>query len=191
MTTIQYGSTTFPNNQVNGGTQPGVFLSGTFDFFSVTTTVPCFPTNVDAPIASAHSALNVSALSSANSVTIVDGTGASNTYTSDAAYNDAFNTQANLNTLIQVFATRANPVMVSVAASAAVSAAGTSYTINLATEHAPLWSVGVSTESNINGYNFMGANGIYGVPALNTAGVTVAGGVFASGNISMTERSTL
>lgn len=165
-------------NQVHGNVRPGVFLTGTFDFFSVTTTVPAFPTNVKAPLADVKTALNAAALSVTTFVTVVDGNGVSHDYTSDAAYTTALNKQTALDRLIQIFATRANPVMVSVAVD------GSDYIINLATERSPLWMVGEAAPSNVNGYNFLDA--IDGVPAW-------AGGTAwnKASNISITERSAL
>lgn len=165
-------------NMVHGNVRPGVFLTGTFDFFAVTTQVPAYPTNVKAPLADVLTSLNVTTLSSTNKVTIVDGNGASHDYTSDAAYTTALNKQTALDRLIQTFALRANPVMVSVAQS------GSDYIINLATERSPLWMVGEASPSNVNGYNFLDA--IDGVPAW-------AGGTAwdKTSNISVAERTAL
>lgn len=165
-------------NMVHGNVRPGVFLTGTFDFFTVVTQVAAYPTNVKAPLADVLTALNVTTLSSTNKVTIVDGNSDSHDYTSDAAYTTALNKQTALDRLIQIFATRANPVMVSVATD------GTDYTINLATERSPLWVVGEADPGNIKGYNFLDA--IDGVPAW-------AGGTAwdKTSNITVTERTAL
>jgi hypothetical protein len=203
MTTIQYGNTSFPNNQVNGDTQPGSFLSGQFDFFTISTTVPCFNTNVKAPLSAVLASLNVGTLSSSKSYTVVDGTGTAQTYQMDADYTDALACQSNLDALVAVFSTRANPVMISVSASGTVAASGTTYTINIATEHNSLWLADLTkTDSNTVGYNFLGANGIAGVPAMDTAGVTVYNSAFTpvanngasldgTHNIKITQRSAL
>jgi hypothetical protein len=100
--------------QVNGATHAGEFVTGKFNFFQFATLIPCAQTNVKADLSQVHAALNVTALSATNSVTILDGTGTPVTYTSDASYSDALAQQANLDLFMQVFATRVNPVMLSV-----------------------------------------------------------------------------
>jgi len=174
--------TNFVSNMVHGNVAPGVFLTGTFEFFAVTLSgVVALPTNVKLPLAKAQQALNVTTLSAGKSVTVVDGFGVAQTYTSDADYVAALNKQANLDRLIAVFATRANPVMISVAANG--------LTVNLATERSPLWFNGVGSPSNINGYNLVDA--FVGIPA---QAATDAAGVYTltfEGNVSVATRATL
>ena len=171
---MAYGQT-----NVNGGSRGGEFLTGNLNFFQLVTVIPCFPTNVTAPLAQALKARNWTSLSASRTITIVDGNGASQTYTSDTAYNDAAAKQANLTKLLNTFATRANPVIVAVSTAAIADGAGatvlasgvnavdfgsdyngaqTGYYINLATERNPAWLLDTSTvESNTNGYQFLNA----------------------------------
>ena len=174
--------TNFVSNQVHGNVAPGVFLTGTFEFFAVTLSggVVALPTNVKLPLAKAQQALNVTTLSAGKSVTVVDGFGVSQTYTSDAAYTAALNKQANLDRLISVFATRANPVMISVATNGA--------TVNLATERSPLWFDGADN-TNTNGYNLVDA--FAGVPAQNATDGAGAYSLSFAGNIAVATRAAL
>ena len=174
--------TNFVSNQVHGNVAPGVFLTGTFEFFAVTLSggVQAFPTNVKLPLAKAQQALNVTTLSSSKSVTVVDGAGVAQTYTSDATYTAALNKQANLDRLISVFATRANPVMISVA---------TATSISLATERSPLWFTGVGDPSNVNGYNLVDA--FAGIPAQNATDAAGTYSLSFEGNIAVATRAAL
>jgi hypothetical protein len=183
---MAYGQT-----NVNSGARGGEFLVGNLNFFQIVTVVPCYPTNVKTPLAAALAARNWTSLSGSRTITVVSGNGNSTTYSSNASYVDAYNTQKNLDTLLGVFGTRGNPVVVSVSAAviadgngATVLAAGvnavdfgsdyngeqTGYFINLATERNPAWVVDTSTaESNTNGYQLLAALG--GTPTLATTDI--------------------
>ena len=202
---MAYGQT-----NVNAGARGGEFLVGNLNFFQIATAVPCYPTNVKTPLlaadgtpGSALKARNWTSLSATRTITVVDGNGGSTTYTSNAAYIDAYNTQKNLDTLISVFSTRANPVVVSVSSSTidndpatnilvgAVNSAqfGSTYTlasltvynINLVTERNPAWVVDASTaESNVNGYQFLAA--LAGTPTLATTAIAATSFLVGSGD---------
>lgn len=188
---MAYGQT-----NVNGGSRGGEFLTGDLNFVTLKTVVPCYPTNVTAPLAQALKARNWTSLAASRAITVVDGNGASVTYDSDAEYVSAYNKQANLTTLLNVFATRANPVIVNVSAAVVndpsaqtlftggvlANSVGATYngnpagvyTISITTERNPAWLVDSSTtESNTNGYQLL--NAIDGVPVLNTTAATPAG----------------
>jgi hypothetical protein len=98
-------------NRVNGGTLGGNFLTGSMDFFTVATLVPCFQTNVDTPINLLYTQQGYSTW---QPVTVVDGTGTAQTYSTAADYQDAFTKQANLDLLTSLFAQNVNPVAISV-----------------------------------------------------------------------------
>ena len=164
--------------QVNGSSRAGEFLTGSLDYFTLVTVVPCFPTQVKAPLSEVLAALNATALSSTKSIT-VNGV----TYTSNTTYTDALAKQSNLDTLINVFSTRANPVVVnayvipSVANVGAVTFAGYSvgtsfgadydsvtrdlYTVKLVSERAGSWFVGAQG-------NYKQADGVTAITANNT-----------------------
>lgn len=190
---MAYGQT-----NVHGGSRGGEFLTGNLNFFQLVTVVPCYPTNVTTPLAQALKARNWTSLAASRTITIVDGNGASQTYTSNADYEDAYNTQANLTQLLNVFSTGANPVIVAVSSASIADGSGATvlaggvnavdfgstyngaqdgYFINIATERNPAWLMDTSTvESNTNGYQLL--NALNGVPVLDTAAVSVAGGAF-------------
>jgi hypothetical protein len=204
---MAYGQT-----NVNSGARGGEFLVGNLNFFQVATVVPCYPTNVKTPLAEALKARNFTSLSGARTITVVTGNGNSVTYSSNAAYTDAYNTQKNLDTLLSVFSTRGNPVLVSVRAAVVADGNGptvlaggvnavdfgstyngeqTGYFINLATERNPVWVVDSSTtESNTNGYQLLSA--LAGVPTLATTTIAatqfVVGGSDNDRNIIATVR---
>jgi len=98
-------------NRVNGGVLGGNFLTGSMDFFTIATLVPCFQTNVDTPINLLYTQQGYSTW---QPVTVVDGTGTAQTYNTAASYQDAYTKQTNLNILQQLFAQNVNPVAVSV-----------------------------------------------------------------------------
>lgn len=181
---------------VNGGSRGGEFLTGDLNFVTLKTVVPCYPTNVTVPLAQALKARNWTSLAASRTIIVVDGNGASVTYDSDAEYVSAYNKQANLTTLLNVFATRANPVIVNVSAEVVndpsaqtlftggvlANSVGATYngnpagvyTISITTERNPAWLVDSSTtESNTNGYQLL--NAIDGTPVLNTTAATPAG----------------
>ena len=185
---MAYGQT-----DVNSGARGGEFLTGNLNFFQIVTVVPCYPTSVKTPLAQALKARNWTSLSGSRTITVTDGNGGTTTYSSDASYTDAYTKQQNLNTLLNVFATRANPVVVSVSSAAIADGSGatvlangvnavdfgstfngaqTGYYINLATERNPAWLVDTSTaESNATGYQLLAA--LEEIPTGSTTAVTV------------------
>lgn len=183
---------------VHGDVKPGSFLTGAMNFFSIVTTVPCYPTNVKTPLSLVLASLNATALSATKSVTVVDGNGASVTYITNATYTDALNKQANLDLLVKTFATRANPVMVSVNYAAIADGNGATvlanginavdfgsaynggvagYYINLATEKSPAWLVSASpvapNTNNTTGYQLLDA--LQGLAVASTTATVPAG----------------
>ena len=190
--------------QVHGNTQPGEFLVGSMTFYTIATVVPSYPTNAKTPLAQVLAALNATALSSSASWTIVDGFGASVTYTTNQDYLDALAMQANLDALIKTFSTRVNPVIVNVSYSS-MSASGTIlanaqpatqfgsvftgtigvYFVTLVAERNPAWLVdAASANTNVLGYEFLSSTssygGITGVPAQSTVNSVLAGPANAS-----------
>jgi hypothetical protein len=185
---MAYGQT-----DVNSGARGGEFLTGNLNFFQIATAVPCYPTNVKTPYATAIKARNWTSLSGSRTITVVDGNGAEVTYSAQSAYEDAYYTQKNLDTLLNVFSTRANPVVVSVSSTtidndpATTILAGavngtqfgstytvnslTVYNINLVTERNPAWLVNDSTapQTNTNGYQFLST--LDGTPTLATTAI--------------------
>lgn len=132
--------------KVHGGVRGGEFLTGKMDFFTIKTLVPVAQTNVVTPSADLYQ------ISSTvwTPVTVVDGAGVAQTYNSKAAYDTAWEKQANLDTFLKVFAIRANAVAVSVSvatvADPSADGFGSSFTtsasvatINIATEKSGLW----------------------------------------------------
>lgn len=134
-------------DKVHGGVHGGEFLTGKMDFFALSTSLLMDQTNVDTPVGSLYQ------ISSTvwTPVTVVDGHGVSQTYSTKANYITAWKKQQNLNKLIAAFAVRANPVAVSVS---------TGGDVNLATEKSGLWFVddGIgnfgdpATDTNATGY---------------------------------------
>lgn len=194
---MAYGQT-----DVNSGARGGEFLTGSLNFYQIVTVVPCYPTNVKTPLLNADGtagpalkARNWPSLSAARSITVVDGNGATVVYDDNAEYISAYNKQQNLNTLLNVFSTRANPVVVSVSSSAIADGTGATvladgvnavdfgstyngavqgYFINIATERNPAWLLDETTvASNTNGYQLMAT--LNGTPVLNTTATTPAG----------------
>ena len=194
---MAYGQT-----NANGGARGGEFLVGNLNFFNIVTVVPCYPTSVKTPLDTALKARNWTSLSGSRTITVVDGNGGSTTYSSNTTYTDAYNTQKNLDTLLSVFATRANPVVVSVSSAAIADGNGatvlasgvnavdfgstyngaqTGYYINLVTERNPAWVVDSSTaESNVNGYQLLAA--LAGTPTLATTAIAATMFVVGSGD---------
>ena len=148
--------------QVNGNTRPGEFLTGALNFFQIATVIRAYPTNVKAPLAQVLAATNLATLADGSGFTVYDAYGAAVTYTTDAEYTDALNKQANLDLIVQTFATRANPVMVNAYYAAVADGNGATvlanginavdfgstyngsqpvYWINFATEKSPAWFV--------------------------------------------------
>lgn len=101
-------------DKVNGNARAGEFLTGNMDFFSVATIVPVAQTNVDTPVVDLPGYQTFATLGTWTDVTVVDGAGDAQTYTSLNDYLNAFYKQANMDILLRTFALRANPVVVSV-----------------------------------------------------------------------------
>lgn len=101
-------------DKVNGAVRAGEFLTGNMDFFSFATMVPVAQTNVTTEVVDLPGYQTWQTLGTWTTVTVVDGTGVAQSYSSLNAYLDAYYAQLNLTNLISTFATRANPVAVSV-----------------------------------------------------------------------------
>jgi hypothetical protein len=101
-------------DRINGAVRAGEFLSGNMDFFSFATIVPLGQTNVNTPVVDLNTYQTYLNLGIWTAVTVIDGSGAAQTYTTLNQYLDAFYKQRNLDTLISTFSSRANPVAVSV-----------------------------------------------------------------------------
>jgi hypothetical protein len=183
-------------SRVNGGVLGGNFLTGSMDFFTVATLVPCFQTNVDTPINLLYTQQGYSTW---QPVTVVDGTGTAQTYSTAAQYQDAYTKQANLNLLTSLFGQNVNPVAISVnyasqnvsslsltatqlntttnysySATFGYSGTQTVYYVKFITEKTGYWYVNGSTvdsaswDSNTSGYQFLDA-----LNAATMAGVNV------------------
>lgn len=180
-------------DRVNGQTSVGEFLTGNMDFYTIATIAPVAQTNVDA--------LPVDVYGTSTTwpqPTVVDGAGVAQTYATQADYMDAWVKQQNLNTIVNTFAMRANPVAVSVAcvtvasSNVAVSAINsalfnfsnlnaltatfgtTTYAkqvnvIRIATEKTSTWLVDTTTkDDNTTGYQLLGGTGLDGVTVYDT-----------------------
>ena len=161
------------NDKVNGGVHAGEFLTGKMDFYTVKTVVPMAQTNVTTPVAYLYTQQGYTTW---QPVTVIDGSGNPVTYSTQASYENALKKQNNLNLLIQLFATRANPVAISVS-SVNENPNSSTYTgflnatnlgsnfngtysvttVKLATEKTLLWNVSSAMESNELGYQFLDA----------------------------------
>lgn len=169
-------------NQVNGGVQGGEFLTGKMDFFTISTLVPVAQTNVNTPVGDLYQ------ISSTvwSPVTVVNGAGAAITYSTRNDYIAAWEKQKNLDTLLKVFAVRANPVAVSVSTATVAdpsadgfgndySSSMTVATINVATEKSGLWYTSGqgnydTAADNTNYLGYMLAATMQGVAVYDTAG---------------------
>ena len=193
------------NNKVHGGVHGGEFLTGKMDFFTITTVVPMDQTNVDTPSSALYQPSSVVW----TAPTVIDGHGVAQTYSTKAAYDDAYTKQQNLNKLLGVFSGRANPVAISVAvASATVAGLGSAYngstmavaTINIATEKSGLWfaagqgNFGVAADDS-NTYGYLFADALDGTvvvdlatPVLNDTSFDKAG---ANQNFAVARRVAL
>lgn len=195
-------------DKINGGVKAGEFLTGNMDFFTIVTVVPMAQTNVTTPVADLGDIQNL--YSSWQPVTVQDGTGAFVTYSTQASYQDAFNKQANLDTLVRTFALRANPVAVSVSSATVSNPSATTYTgylngtafgntftssasvttVKLATEKTGLWNVtNATTENNEVGYQLLSA--INGVSVADLATPVLPAPVFVTSSTATTDRNTL
>lgn len=156
-------------DKVHGGARGGEFLTGKMDFFTIRTVEAVAQTNVDTPSADLY---QISA-SVWTPVTVVDGNGNYVTYNSKSDYDDAYSMQQELNGIINTFAIRANPVMVSVSVESVANphteyGFGSNYgsttdvaTINIATEKSGAWLVDVDN-TNDAGYGLDTALEAYG-----------------------------
>ena len=159
------------NDQVNGGVHAGEFLTGKMNFFTIKTVVPMAQTNVTTPVAYLYTQQGYSTW---QPVTVINGDGTPVTYSTQASYVDALKKQANLNLLLQLFATRANPVAISVSAASEnpnsstytgffnatnlgsdFNGTYTVTTVKIATEKTLLWNVSAAAESNELGYQLL------------------------------------
>jgi hypothetical protein len=190
---MAYGQT-----NVNAGARGGEFLVGNLNYITIKTVVPCYPTKAIAPLADLLKSRGWTSLAASRVVTLVDGNGDTVSYDTDAEYVSAYNKQKNLDALLKVVATRANPVVVNVgaaisanpnAATAAFASGGAAannfgatyddadtaiYTISLVVEKGGSWLVtGVGAGNNEDGYQLL--NVLNGVPVLDTTAVTPAG----------------
>lgn len=187
------------NDRVNGGAQAGEFLTGNMDFFTIKTVVPMAQTNVDTPVAYLYTQQGYTTW---QDVTVIDGSGTAVTYSTQASYEDALKKQNNLNLLIQLFATRANPVAISLSAASEnpntstytgyfnatnlgsdFNGTYTVTTVKIATEKTLLWNVSSAADSNDNGYQFLTAISGVAVQDLATP-VGVSTFVVGSGSAS-------
>jgi len=184
-------------DQVNFTGQQGDFLTGQMDTFTIATIVPVLQTNVSTPIVDLPGYQTLATTGVWSNVSVIDGNGVTQNYTTEQAYLNAFYQQENLNQLISTFELRALPVAVTVANVATggstnssntsvvtsffgnfanISAltthfgsATTATTVNIVqflTERTQLWNVDTTTvDSNTNGYQFLGTNGLQGTVA--------------------------
>lgn len=191
--------------QANGVVSGGEFLTGNLNFVTVYTMVPMGATGVRLPLASVKQILGIATFAGETWNGVV--------YANDAAYTDALAKQANLDLLTAVFATRANPVVVSVSTASlsdgdaaslhvgasyaetfgsAYSGAQTEYVVKFVTEKSPAWIVSgtaTGTESNAAGYQLLGA--LEGLAVTDIAAGVIAGtNVFHTGSAN-TDRNTL
>jgi hypothetical protein len=177
------------NDQVNGGSKAGEFLTGKMDFFTVKTVVPMAQTNVTTPVAYLYTQQGYSTW---QPVTVINGAGTPVTYSTEASYVDALIKQANLNLLIQLFAIRANPVAISVSTvsenpntstyagylnatnlGSDFNGTYTVTTVKFATEKTLLWNVSTTADSNALGYQLLTAlDGIAVQDLASPVGVT-------------------
>lgn len=193
-------------DKVNGGVQAGEFLTGDMNFFSIATLVPVAQTNVTTPVADLYTQQGYSTW---QPVVVVDGSGTAVTYSTQATYTDALAKQNNLNLFLQIFATRANPVAISLSTltaanpSTTTSFAGfsnavnfggnytssaTVTTIKIATEKFGLWNVSATAESNANGYQLLTA--LEGLTVTDLATPVLTGTVIVTGSGSA-DRNTI
>jgi hypothetical protein len=170
-------------NKVNGGVKGGEFLTGKMDFFTIQTLVPVAQTNVTIPVADLYQ------ISSSvwSPVTVVDGNGTAVTYATQADYVVALQKQANFDTFLKVFGTRANPVAVSITiddvADPAAAGFGGDYdselpvaSIHIATEKSGLWYAdsqgNFGTAANeTNAFGYMLTSALEGVVVNNVGSV--------------------
>lgn len=192
-------------DKVNGVNKAGEFLTGSLNYYTVATIVPVAQTNVKTPVADLYLYNGVW-----SAQTVVDGSGTPVTYSTQNAYVDALNKQANLDLLINTFATRANPVAISVTATtdsnpSATTYAGYSYSthfgsaysssatvtlVKFAVERAAPWLVQATTstdDTNAAGYQLLDA--MQGVPVVDLVSNVLTTDVFET--VNSTNRNTI
>jgi hypothetical protein len=164
---------TYGVEKANGSVAGGEFLTGNLNYFTVWSMVPMAATGVRLPLATVKQILGIAAFAGETWEGVA--------YANDDEYTDALAKQANLDLLTKVFATRANPVIVSVSEAAIAdgdavglhtgasfgatfgsnySGAQTEYTVKFVTEKSPSWAVsgvGADAESNAAGYQLLSA----------------------------------
>lgn len=181
-------------DKVNGGVGAGEFLTGNMDFFAIATLVPMAQTNVETPVADLYTQQGYTTW---QNVTVVNGAGVAITYTSQTDYQDAFNKQANLNMLLQIFALNVNPVAISISSQTVANPStttafagylnGTTFgddyttsmtvtTVKVATEKTGYWNVSTEPESNTLGYQLLTA--LNDVPVADLATPVLSAAVF-------------
>lgn len=198
-------------DKVNGGVGAGEFLVGNMDFFTIATLVPMAQTNVETPVADLYTQQGYTTW---QPVTVIDGSGTAQTYSTQAAYTDALAKQANLDLLLQLFAQNVNPVAISLSTVTAANPStttafagylngttfGDNYTssmtvtvVKIATEKTGYWNVSTAAESNALGYQLLTA--LQGVTTQDVAAGTISPDVFntqADGTgTGTTERNTI
>ena len=193
-------------DKVNGNAKAGEFIVSNISYYTVATLVPVAQTNVDTPVAD----LYVPSTGWAN-VSVTDGTGTVQVYSTQAAYQDAFNKQANLNTLVQTFQLRASLLAMSVTVTtdsapntsanyagysyaqhfgSAYSASGTVTLVKFATDRLLPWLVqaqSATDDTNTGGYQLLDA--LQGVAVSDITATVLATDVFET--LSATNTNTL
>jgi hypothetical protein len=99
-------------DQVNGNRKAGSFLSGQPQWFSFATIAPLAQTNVDTPVVDLPGYQTYATLGIWTNVTVTNGAGTAVTYSTLNTYLDAFYKQRNMDTLVNTFSGRGNPVQI-------------------------------------------------------------------------------
>jgi hypothetical protein len=200
-------------DRVNSVGKQGDFLTGQMDFFTIATIVPVAQTNVSTPVQDLPGYQTLASTGVWSNVSVIDGNGVTQVYSSENTYLDAFYKQTNLNQLVKTFELRATPVAVTVAnitvgagnaatttavtdvfygsfsnISAVTTHFGSAQTlasqvnfVQLISEKTGLWNVDtVTVDSNANGYQLLGLNGLQGVVAYDTVSAQVLAGTTAT-----------
>jgi hypothetical protein len=95
-------------DRVNGRVAQGSFLTGAPNWFSIATIVDVAQTNVTTPMTDLPGWQTYATLGVWTNVTVVDGNGVAQTYSSDEDYAYAFYQQASLNKIISAVSARVN-----------------------------------------------------------------------------------
>jgi len=181
-------------DRVFGNAKAGEFITANISYYSVATIVPVAQTNVTVPVAD----LYIPA-SGWVSISVIDGNGVTQTYASQSSYQDAFNKQANLNLLMQLFEMRASLVAMSVTSAtvanpstatytgysyatsfgSAYSSSATVYTVKFATDRLAPWLVqAVTSTDNTNAGGFQFLDFIQGTTVVDLASSVLQTTVF-------------